>query len=50
LKARFLVLDSGRRNPFVRSGEPALARAVGLPSGSDPAAVFTALRAWKNRF
>ncbi|MFD0936110.1 caspase domain-containing protein, partial [Methylobacterium trifolii] len=22
LKARFLVLDSGRRNPFVRSGEP----------------------------
>ena len=37
-------------NPFLRVGEPALARAAGLEPGSDPAAVFTALRAWKNRF
>lgn len=37
-------------NPFLRSGEPALARAVDLSEGADPAAVFTALRAWKNRF
>ncbi len=37
-------------NPFLRAGEPALARAVDLPEGTDPAEVFTALRAWKNRF
>lgn len=37
-------------NPFLRAGEPALARAAGLEPGSDPEAVFTALRAWKNRF
>lgn len=37
-------------NPFLRATEPALARAVGLDPGADPAAVFTALRAWKNRF
>ncbi|GJE58942.1 hydroxyacylglutathione hydrolase [Methylobacterium trifolii] len=53
-EGRFLIpstLGAERAtNPFLRSGEPALARAVGLPSGSDPAAVFTALRAWKNRF
>lgn len=37
-------------NPFLRAAEPALAEAVGLAPGSDPAEVFTALRAWKNRF
>ena len=37
-------------NPFLRAGEPALARAVDLDAGADPAKVFTALRAWKNRF
>lgn len=37
-------------NPFLRVTEPALARAVDLAPGADPAAVFTALRTWKNRF
>ncbi|WP_336491657.1 hydroxyacylglutathione hydrolase [Methylobacterium nigriterrae] len=37
-------------NPFLRSTEAALARAVDLAPGADPAAVFVALRAWKNRF
>ncbi|MEH3119528.1 MAG: hydroxyacylglutathione hydrolase [Methylorubrum populi] len=37
-------------NPFLRAGDPVLARAAGLEPGGDPAAVFTALRAWKNRF
>lgn len=37
-------------NPFLRAGEPALARAAGLEPGTDPAEVFTALRLWKNRF
>ncbi|MGY2052070.1 hydroxyacylglutathione hydrolase [Methylobacterium sp. JK268] len=37
-------------NPFLRAAEPALARGVQMAPGSDPAAVFTALRAWKNRF
>ena len=37
-------------NPFLRAAEPALARAVNLPPDADPARVFTALRAWKNRF
>jgi hydroxyacylglutathione hydrolase len=36
-------------NPFLRAGEPALARAVGK-EGAEPVAVFTALREWKNRF
>jgi hydroxyacylglutathione hydrolase len=36
-------------NPFLRVREPALAKAVNL-DGSDPAAVFAALRAWKDRF
>ena len=53
-EGRFLVpstLEQERAtNPFLRSREPALAEAVDLPPGSDPAAVFTALRAWKNRF
>lgn len=37
-------------NPFLRAGEPALARSVDMAPGSDPAAVFAALREWKNRF
>ena len=37
-------------NPFLRAGQPALARAVDLPEGSAAVDVFTALRAWKNRF
>lgn len=37
-------------NPFLRSGEPALAAAVGLSETVDPATVFVALRSWKNRF
>lgn len=36
-------------NPFLRAGEPALARSVGLP-GADAETVFQALREWKNRF
>ncbi len=37
-------------NPFLRAGEPQLAKAVDLSPGTDPAAIFKALRAWKNRF
>ena len=37
-------------NPFLRSGQPALAKSVDLPPQSDPETVFVALRAWKNRF
>jgi hydroxyacylglutathione hydrolase len=37
-------------NPFLRSAHPALAKAVDLAPGTDPEAVFVALRAWKNRF
>ncbi|GEO98002.1 hydroxyacylglutathione hydrolase [Methylobacterium haplocladii] len=37
-------------NPFLRAAEPDLARAVKLDPGTDPEKVFTALRAWKNRF
>jgi hydroxyacylglutathione hydrolase len=36
-------------NPFLRAGEPALARAVKM-EGADAATVFAALREWKNRF
>ncbi len=36
-------------NPFLRAGEPAVARSVGR-EGDDPAVVFQALREWKNRF
>jgi hydroxyacylglutathione hydrolase len=36
-------------NPFLRAGEPALAKAVGK-EGADAATVFAALREWKNRF
>ena len=52
-EGRFLVPSSmgaeRDTNPFLRAREPALARAVDLPQG-DSAAVFVALRAWKNRF
>ena len=36
-------------NPFLRAGEPALAKSVKL-EGAEPVAVFQALREWKNRF
>jgi hydroxyacylglutathione hydrolase len=36
-------------NPFLRAGDPAVARSVGQ-QGREPAAVFQALREWKNRF
>jgi hydroxyacylglutathione hydrolase len=36
-------------NPFLRVGEPAVQRAV-KREGAEPAAVFQALREWKNRF
>lgn len=36
-------------NPFLRAGEPALARSVKL-EGQNAGAVFQALREWKNRF
>lgn len=36
-------------NPFLRAGDPALARAVNQ-EGAAPVAVFQALREWKNRF
>lgn len=53
-EGRFLVpstlAEEKRTNPFLRAGEPALARSVGLEPGADPAAVFAALREWKNRF
>ena len=35
--------------PFLRAGEPALARSVKM-EGAEPVAVFQALREWKNRF
>ncbi|WP_026597420.1 hydroxyacylglutathione hydrolase [Methylobacterium sp. 77] len=37
-------------NPFLRSTEPALAKAVHLPPNSPSGVVFIALRAWKNSF
>lgn len=36
-------------NPFLRAGDPALARSVNK-EGADPVTVFQALREWKNRF
>jgi len=36
-------------NPFLRTGEPAVARSVGLEN-APPERVFAALREWKNRF
>lgn len=37
-------------NPFLRAGEPDLARGIDREPGGDPAEIFKALRAWKNRF
>jgi hydroxyacylglutathione hydrolase len=37
-------------NPFLRADRPELAKAMGLPPDTDPAAVFAALRAAKDRF
>jgi hydroxyacylglutathione hydrolase len=36
-------------NPFLRAGEPALAKSVDK-EGAGPVEVFQALREWKNRF
>lgn len=41
--------EEKRTNPFLRAGDPALAKAV-QREGADPATVFRALREWKNRF
>jgi hydroxyacylglutathione hydrolase len=52
-EGRFLVpstiAQEKATNPFLRAGEPALARSVGL-EGAPAADVFKALREWKNRF
>lgn len=37
-------------NPFLRAGEPDLARSIDREPGTDPAEIFTALRTWKNQF
>ena len=37
-------------NPFLRADQPALAKAVGLPAGADPAEVFGRLRKAKDDF
>ncbi|CAA9324632.1 MAG: Hydroxyacylglutathione hydrolase [uncultured Microvirga sp.] len=50
---RFLVpstlAEEKATNPFLRAGEPALARSVKL-EGAPAGQVFAALREWKNRF
>lgn len=50
---RFLVPstigEENATNPFLRAGEPALARSVGR-EGQDAGTVFQALREWKNTF
>jgi hydroxyacylglutathione hydrolase len=52
-EGRFLVPSTiaaeKATNPFLRAGEPALARAVGM-EGKPAGEVFQALREWKNRF
>lgn len=52
-EGRFLVPstigDEKATNPFLRAGEPALAKSV-KKDAADPEAVFTALREWKNDF
>jgi hydroxyacylglutathione hydrolase len=52
-EGRFLVPSTiaaeKAANPFLRAGEPAVARAV-QKEGRDPGEVFQALREWKNRF
>jgi hydroxyacylglutathione hydrolase len=53
IESRFLVPSTMRQekatNPFLRVTEPVIARSVGR-EGGEPAAVFEALREWKNRF
>jgi len=52
-EGRFLIPstlgDEKATNPFLRAGEPEVARAAGQ-EGAAPAEVFRALREWKNRF
>jgi hydroxyacylglutathione hydrolase len=52
-EGRFLIPstigEEKATNPFLRAGDPAVARAVGK-EGAEPGAVFQALREWKNRF
>ncbi|HVL72731.1 MAG TPA: hydroxyacylglutathione hydrolase [Beijerinckiaceae bacterium] len=52
-EGRFLIpstiAQEKATNPFLRAGEPAVARAVKL-EGAAPDQVFKALREWKNRF
>ena len=52
-EGRFLVpttiAEEKAANPFLRAGEPELAKAVHL-EGAPPLEVFQALREWKNRF
>ncbi len=52
-EGRFLVpttiRDEKATNPFLRAGEPELAKAV-HKEGATPLEVFQALREWKNRF
>ena len=43
------IAEEKAANPFLRAGEPAVARAVNM-EGADPERVFQALREWKNRF
>jgi hydroxyacylglutathione hydrolase len=43
------IREEKATNPFLRAGEPAVARSVNMEGGS-PEAVFQALREWKNRF
>ena len=37
-------------NPFLRADQPALAKAMRLEPGTDPEAVFAALRSAKDNF
>jgi hydroxyacylglutathione hydrolase len=37
-------------NPFLRADKPEMAKAMGLDPGVDPAVVFAALRAAKDKF
>ena len=52
-EGRFLIPSTIRQekaaNPFLRAGEPAVARAAGK-EGAEAGEVFQALREWKNRF
>jgi hydroxyacylglutathione hydrolase len=52
-EGRFLIPstigEEKATNPFLRAGDPAVARSVGK-EGASPGEVFQALREWKNRF